>query len=157
MRARVATYLPQLILLANAGAFAVLLAELLIMGHTDGIQRIAPATAAVGMALCVVAAVLPARLRFAPAGLLVALSVTGFIGFAQHMDEREDGLSGLFQSSDDDDDDEDNSGRGNSDDRDEDRDDDDDDEDIPPLAPLGLSGTALLSAVAALAAPRRED
>ena len=156
MRARIATYLPQLILLANAGAFAVLLAELLILEHTDGIQRLAPATAAVGIALCLFAVFLPARLRLAPAVPLLALSVTGLIGFVQHLDEQEDGISGLFQANDDDDDD-DNSGRGNSDDDDRD-DDDDDDEEPPPLAPLGLSGTALLSAIAALAAPvRRED
>ncbi len=148
MRDRIATYLPQLILLANAGAFAVLLAELIILEHTDGIQRLAPATAAVGIALCVFAAVLPARLRVAPAAVLLALSVTGLIGFAQHLDEQEDGLGGIFQSDDDDDDD--NSGRGN-------RDDDDDDDEPPPLAPLGLSGTALLSAIAAMAAPRRPD
>ncbi len=145
MRDRVATYLPQLILLANAGAFAVLLAELLIMDHTDGIQRLAPLTAALGIALCTVAIFLPARARFVPAVLLVVLSGAGLIGFIRHMDEREDGFSGLFQSSDDRDD---NSGRGNSDDRDRD---DDDDEEPPPLAPLGLSGTALLSAIAAFA------
>lgn len=158
MRSRVSEYLPELILIANAGAFAVLLAELLIMEHTDGIQRVAPATAAIGMGLCVVAVVLPARLRLAPAILLAALSLTGIIGFAQHMDERDDGFAGLFQSNEDDDDRDDNSGRGNrDDDRDRDDDDDDDDEEPPPLAPLGLSGTALLSAIAAFAGPGRGE
>jgi hypothetical protein len=157
MRERIATHLPQLILLANAGAFAVLLAELLITDHTDGSQLIAPVAAAIGIALCGIAAVLPPRLRLAPAAFLVVLSISGVVGFYQHMDEWDGGLSGLFQSSDDDDDDDDdrNSGRGSGDEEDED--DDDDDAETPPLAPLGISGTALLSALAAFAVPRRED
>lgn len=157
MRQRVADFLPQIILAANAGAFAVLLAELIILEHWDGIQRLAPVTAAAGIVLCGAAIVLPARMRIVPGVLLFALSATGLVGFTQHMDERDGGFGSLFSSDDDDDDD--NSGRGNSRDRDRDDDEDDDDAEPPPLAPLGLSGTALLSAIAALsAAPaRRED
>lgn len=155
MRQRVADFLPQIILAANAGAFAVLLAELIILEHWDGIQRVAPVTAAAGIVLCCAAIVIPARMRIVPGVLLLALSAAGLVGFTQHMDERDGGFGSLFSSDDDDDD---NSGRGNSRDRDRDDADDDDDAEPPPLAPLGLSGTALLSAIAALsAAPTRRE
>lgn len=147
MRARIGDYLPQIILLANAVAFALLLAELLITEHTDGTQLVAPATAVAGILLCLVALAIPVRLRIVPAILLVALSVTGIIGFVQHMEGEEDEDSRAVQANSDDDDDE-------ADERD---DDDDDEEDPPPLAPLGLSGTALLGAIAALAAPSRRE
>lgn len=146
MRVRIADYLPQVVLLANAVAFGLLLAELLITEHTDGIQIVAPATAFVGIVLCLVALALPSRLRTIPAVLLVALSVSGIIGFVQHMEGEEDEGSGAIQSRSDEDDDE-------ADERDEDGEDDD----PPPLAPLGLSGTALLGAIAALATPSRRD
>lgn len=138
------TRLPELVLLANAGAFAVLFAELLLMEHTDGIQLVAPAATASGAALCLVAVVLPGRSKWLVAALLSGLSTTGLVGFVQHMDERGGlSLSALNEDADDDDDHS-GPGRGGGD--------DDEDELPPPLAPLSVTGTALLGALAAAAA-----
>lgn len=144
---RIAGHLPELVLLANAGAFSVLLLELLLLGHTDGIQRVAPVTAASGAFLCMFAVITPRRLRVAPAVFLLLLSGAGFVGFARHLDERDASLFSVSTVRGDDDDDGDNSGSGGDDD-------DDDDAEPPPLAPLGLTGTAGLSAIAAFAGSR---
>lgn len=145
-------------LLANAGAFAVLLAELIILEHADGIQLIAPSIAAAGMVLCLAVVLLRGRLALPIAVLFVVLSFGGVFGFFRHLDEREDGLSLLAVPVAEARDQAHPGGplainRDNDDDRD-----DDDDDDPPPLAPLGLTGTAMLSALAAIAIrPARTD
>ena len=145
MRQTLQRYLPQLVLLASAGAFAVLLAELIILEHTEGVQRIAPAAATVGIVLCVLAVLLRGRGAAVFAALFAVIALAGVIGVYRHLDEREGSLSLTLVPT-----------ALAHDDDDEERDDDDDDHEHepPPLAPLGLSGNAMLAALAALAIRR---
>jgi len=152
-------YLVELVLLANAGAFAVLLAELFILEHTDGFQLVAPVSAATGLVLSLVAIVVRGPARMAVAAAFVILAGSGLIGVTRHFSERDGGLSFALVSTaaaqpGSDDDDDDRSGRRGGDDDD---DDDDDDEDPPPLAPLALSGSAMLGALASLAGVPARD
>lgn len=145
-------YVVELVLMANAGAFAVLLAELLIIGHTDGIQLVAPVSASTGLVLSLIAIVLRGPARYATAAAFLILSGAGLIGVTRHYLEREDGLSvsalvATARAQSGSNDDNDNSGRGS----DGNDDDDDDDSEPPPLAPLALSGSAMLGALASLA------
>jgi len=141
-------YLVELVLLANTAAFGMLLAELLILEHTDGIQLVAPVSAATGLVLSLVAIAVRGPARMAVAAAFVILAGSGLIGVTQHFSERDGGISfGLVSSA------AAQSDRGN-DDRSGQRDDDDDedeDDDPPPLAPLALSGSAILCALASLA------
>lgn len=150
MRQSLQRYLPELVLLASAGAFAVLLAELIILDHFEGVQNIAPAAATAGIVLCVLAVVLRGRGAVVVAALFALIALAGVIGVYRHLDEREGSLSLSIVTTafahDGDDHDED-------DDHDHD-DDEDHDHEPPPLAPLGLSGSAMLSALAALAIRR---
>lgn len=147
---------PRLVLVGLALGFAVLLAELLITNHTDGIQLIAPVSSAVGIALSLAALMLRRR------GVLLAvlfglLTVTGLVGVFEHNEERFGGeasrpnttsvrqVSARFaaQGNDEDEANEAPSFRERG-----------EGERTPPLAPLSLSGLALLGALATLA--RRE-
>jgi len=127
------TKLPELVLLANAVAFVVVLAELLIMEHTDGLQRLAPAAAALGGAVCLLAVLVKGRPRYAFAAVLTVLALAGVWGFYLHMDAR----SGLTTSA--------LSPRG------EERSDGSAERRPAPFAPLSIAGAGLLSAIAAAA------
>lgn len=143
-------YLVELVLLANAVAFSVLLAELAILGHSDGIQRVAPVAASTGVVLSLAALFLRGPARYATAAAFVVLSAAGLIGVAQHLGE----------SGDDDDESEQAQvrSRADEDDDEEDGDEEDDDDDPPLLAPLALSGSAMLGVLASLAGvPGRDE
>lgn len=143
-------YLVELVLLANTAAFGMLLAELLILEHTDGIQLVAPVSAATGLVLSLVALAVRGPARMAVAAAFVILAGSGLIGVTQHFSERDGGISfGLVSraAAQSDRGDDDRSGQRDDDDDDN----EDEDDDPPPLAPLALSGSAILCALASLA------
>ncbi|HRX02478.1 MAG: hypothetical protein KDI07_09190 [Anaerolineae bacterium] len=73
------------------GGFAVLLAELLITNHTDGIQLVAVAASLIGMILAVIGLVASPKFRRVVAVLFLLLSVTGIIGVIEHNEGGEEG------------------------------------------------------------------
>ena len=144
-----------LMLVFTAGGFVFILAELLLERHWEGIQLVAPVSAGVGFVLALFA--LTRRGTLPVAVLFLALSATGLYGTLEHFEERtESGPSaqaasastspaaqlvsdvsapadGEFAGP---------PGGGSA----------------PPwLAPLSVSGLALLGGAGALALGRRED
>lgn len=80
-------YLTSVLLLMLAGGFLMLLAELLLTNHVDGIQIVAVIASAVGLAAVLVGWFAKGTLRVTMAVVLILLSVTGVIGTAQHLEE----------------------------------------------------------------------
>ena len=143
-----------LILVFTAGGFVFILAELLLEGHYRGVQLIAPVSAAAGFILALFA--LTRRGRLPVAVLFLTLSATGLYGTLAHFGERTGGgplaqaasgtspaaqlvsdvgapAEGEFAGP---------PGGGSA----------------PPwLAPLSVSGLALLGGAGAVALGRRED
>lgn len=139
LRARFA----DLVALTVALGFFLTLAELLLMGHTEGIQALAPVTAGLG-ALLVGLGLLSPGLRPPLALALLLLGGAGFLGVAEHLektlggealgpgalvlvDEEGTYVGGTEEG-----------GKGNG----------ENEATPPPLAPLSLSGLALLGALA---------
>lgn len=135
-------HFPALVLLANAGAFAVLLAELAILDHFDGFQLVAPVAALTGLVACLLAVVLPSRLPLLMVVPLALVALAGLVGVYRHLDERDADLPLLTAPA----------ALAHDDGDDKDEDEDDDEHEPPPLAPLGLSGSAMLGVLAATAA-----
>lgn len=107
-------HLSLILLLLLLGGFAMLLAELLVTGHVEGIQNVAVIASAVGAAAVAAGLFVKGTVRHVVALLLLVLTISGLMGVRQH-----------FEST----------GR----------------ETPPPLAPLSLSGLALMGAVVLLA------
>jgi hypothetical protein len=131
---------PDLVALFAAMGFLILLAELLLTGHTEGLQALALLAAGIG------AGVVPLGLwvrggRFWAVGLLLLVGGTGLVGLVQHMEEAlEAGVAATVQMVDEE-------GReypaypgleGEG----------EKEGSPPPLAPLALSGLGLLGALA---------
>lgn len=78
-----------LMLVFTAGGFVVVLAELLLERHYEGVQLIAPVSAGLGFALALFAL---ARRGTLPVALLfLTLSATGLFGTLEHFEERTEG------------------------------------------------------------------
>ncbi len=77
-----------LLMLLIAGAFALLLVELIVTQHTDGIQLVAVGASAIGLILAGVSLLAPPSWRRALAVLFLALSLTGVIGVVEHQEAR---------------------------------------------------------------------
>ncbi len=75
-----------LILAFTAGGFAFLLAELLLERHWEGSQLIAPVAASLGLILALVS--LAGQRSVAVIALFLLLSVSGLFGTFQHFEER---------------------------------------------------------------------
>ena len=103
-----------ILLLLLLGGFVMLLAELLLTGHVDGIQLVAVIASAVGAIGVAAGIFVKGTVRHVVAILLLVLTISGLMGARQH-----------FEAT------------GN--------------ETPPPLAPLSLSGLALMGAVVLLA------
>ena len=86
-------YLPEWTLLAVGLGFVVLLAELLMTGHTKGSQAIGVAAALLGVALAAAGLVGPGRARVWVGVLMLVLSVSGLVGMAEHAETRAEGAS----------------------------------------------------------------
>lgn len=78
-----------LLLLVTAGGFAMLLAELMLMGHTAGDQQIGAIAAAIGLLLALVGMVAKGNLRYLLVVLFLVLSVSGIYGTIEHAEGRE--------------------------------------------------------------------
>lgn len=131
----VQTRFPTLVLLGVAAGFGMLLAELLLTGHTEGTQRISVLTSVLGIGLGLMALWVSGWLR----GLVIAgfalLALVGVYGALEHREGgegREAQTQVRFIS-------EREEGKATP----------------PPLAPLSLSGLALLGGLATLA--KREE
>ena len=155
-----------LIMLLLAGGFVVLLAELLLTDHTQGIQMVAVLASVAGILLGLAALFFKGTGRLAVAALFLALSITGIVGVWEHTEARggeeeafrrpspsafqlvsnplqesnegnERGESGEGGERNEQGEFREGPGRGES------------EEAVPPLSPLGLSGLALIGAVVA--------
>jgi len=152
-------HLTTLLLVLLAGGFAVLLAELILYKHFEGLQLVGLFSTIVGLLAALWGLVAKGGTRIALAGVMVLLVVAGLIGVVQH-NESEGGdegarpaaiaaagananisltAPGVAQDSDDAPVAPGARPRGDS------------ETPPPPLAPLGLSGLALMGAVVLLA------
>ena len=75
-----------LMMLFLIGGFAMLLAELVITNHTDGIQLIAVVASLAGLVLAGVGLIASPKLRPIVAVLFLLLSLTGIVGVIEHQD-----------------------------------------------------------------------
>ncbi len=153
-------HLTTLLLVLLAGGFAVLLAELLLYKHFEGLQLVGLFSTIVGLLAALWGLVAKGGTRIALAGVMVLLAVAGVIGVLQHNGGGSDdeaarpaaisaagananislGAPGVTQDSDEAPVPQDESARPEG-----------DAGTPPPLAPLGLSGLALMGAVVLLA------
>ncbi|WP_243028729.1 hypothetical protein [Thermus albus] len=146
MREVLRKHFPDLVSLASLLGFLTILAELLLTGHTEGIQLIASLSALVGAGLLGLGLLLN-RGRSLVILALFLLSATGLLGLVQHLEEGLDKAStpilqgplwadregGYFYEEE---------GKKEA--------------APPPLAPLSLSGLALLGALALYVGERDE-
>ncbi|MEZ4767449.1 MAG: hypothetical protein R2844_03380 [Caldilineales bacterium] len=75
-----------LMMLFLIGGFAMLLVELVITNHTDGIQLVAVAASLAGLILAGVGLIASPKLRPIVAVLFLVLSLTGVIGVIEHQE-----------------------------------------------------------------------
>ncbi|MFN4073304.1 MAG: hypothetical protein ACK4G4_07820 [Thermus sp.] len=83
---------PELVALFAALGFLTLLAELLLTGHTEGIQALAPLAAAVGAGVVLLGLWVRGG-RFWAVGLLLLVGGTGLVGLVQHAEEALEALA----------------------------------------------------------------
>jgi len=124
---------PEVVLLWTAASFLVLFLELVITRHTEELQMVGTVAALIG-AIATLLALGPPLLRRLAVVVLALVALTGLVGTAAHWKEGSES-SGDHAYEYDDDRDEYEDGEAKP----------------PPLAPLGLSGTALLGILAAFA------
>ncbi len=139
---------PEMVGVMVVGGFALTLGELLLMGHTEKIQTLAVVMTAVGMLATLVGLVAP-RFRKLLAGLLIVVAAGGLFGTYEHFEEAaehrekaarqelERASQGLAVEA----------HAGEKRERKE-------KQGIPPLAPLSLSGLALLGSLGLVASKR---
>lgn len=118
IQAFVARRLNTILLLLLAGGFAILIAELLLTGHVEGIQLVAPISSALGLAAVVLGLFARGGLRMAVVIVLLLVSLGGVVGTLRHWVEAGEpaGQPG-------------------------------DEAEPPPLAPLSIAGLGLMSLV----------
>ncbi len=80
--------LAALLLWLLAGGYIMLLAELVITSHLDGVQLVAVGASAIGLVLTLTALAVGRNGRYIIAVLLLILSVTGLLGTYQHYEAR---------------------------------------------------------------------
>ena len=142
---------PEVVLAGAVGGFLMILAELIITDHLDGIQLVAVLASVIGLVVSAAGFLLRGAASRAGAILLVLLSISGLVGAFEHYEEGQEEATatqhGLavgqeYRYIDSDKEDEESvSGEEGE-----------EGEAVPPpLAPLSLSGPALLGAMAMLA------
>ncbi|GLV48885.1 hypothetical protein TJA_19880 [Thermus sp. LT1-2-5] len=127
---------PDLVALLVAMGFFLTLLELLLLGHTEGIQLLAPMVAGLGVLLAALGLLSPS-LRMGAAVALLLLGGAGLLGLVEHMEEGLPGEAlrpGTLVLVDEEGE---YGGEGEQ-----------TEASPPPLAPLSLSGLALLGALA---------
>jgi hypothetical protein len=140
----------KIMILLLAGGFAMLLAELLMLDHTDGIQLVAVVASVTGLIVTIAALFVRGRAATIVVAVLLALSATGLFGAYEHLENREAesaGIQGQAQP-------------GNQLIADYQENESEADEGQasppPPLAPLSLAGLSLVAAITVFGAPRKE-
>ncbi len=84
----VRSHLTNLILISLAGGFLLLLAELLLAGHTEGVQLVGLGASVLGIVLALVGIAAKGRARNALAALFLVLAISGLVGAFEHNEER---------------------------------------------------------------------
>jgi len=138
-------------MLLLAGGFAMLLVELFMLDHTDGIQLVAVAASLSGLVLTLAALFVRGRAATTVAALLLVLSATGLFGAYEHLVNREGESANAqrlvqpgnqpiayYQ-------DEETPAEGEA------------AGPPPPLAPLSLAGLGVVAAATMLGAPRKDQ
>lgn len=142
-----------LLLLLLLGGFGMLLGELLITNHVDGIQRVAVIASVVGALALLAGFFVRGMMRHLVVLLLLVLTLSGLLGAWEHLEEgsREASVPKTLASAD-------SAGhqaiadRASTTERTPQQDEREGGEGSPPpLAPLSLSGLALMGAVVLLA------
>lgn len=87
-------HLVTILLVFIAGAFFTTFAELLLTGHTDGIQLVGVAASALGIILAAVGIFAVGKLRITTVVLFLILAFSGVLGTAQHLLARGEGGQG---------------------------------------------------------------
>lgn len=158
-------YATLMLLLLGVG-FAMLLAELWLTGHTEGIQLVAVGASVAGLLLVGMALLVNAKLRTLVALLFLVLSVSGLVGAYEHYEEgHEDeaemrprvanvNIAYRNQEGAEDDEHEANEHEETASEADE-HEEDGEEETPPPLAPLSLAGLSVMGMVATLS--KREE
>lgn len=142
MREFLSKRFPELVNLFTLLGFLTLLAELLLTGHTEGVQVVAPLAAGVGAAASGLGLLAPA-LRPWGVGLLLLVGASGLLGLANHLGETLEGAQILtLQTVDEEGTEYPTYPQGENGLAEE------GEETPPPLAPLSLSGLGLLGALA---------
>jgi hypothetical protein len=177
-RSRIGIFIQQhfytLLMLMLAGGFALLVAELLLTEHTDGIQLVAVAASVAGLLLTVAALVVRGRGAMVVAVLLLLLSATGVLGAYEHLESAQEESARhqpsevttqqvAFRADDDGDDDgDDDAQQENSEGNEADKEGAEGGEEEgeaapPPLAPLSLVGLSLIGAMAVVGLSSKES
>ena len=151
---------PELVLVGAAGGFLMILAELIITDHLEGTQLVAVVASVIGLVVSAVGFLLRGAASRAGAILLVLLSISGLVGAFEHYEEGQEEATatqhGLPVGQDyryiDSDEEDEESVSGEAGEAGEEGEEGEEGEAVPPpLAPLSLSGLALLGAMAMLA------
>ena len=138
-------FLPDLILVGVAGGFALLLAEMLLTEHTEGLQGVAVWAAVAGIVLSVIGLVIRSRRAALLVSLaLVLLSLTGPVGIYLHAGGEAEARETQVLAKDRDPRDE----GGEEGEEGEEGEGGEEGKGPPPLSPLSLSGLALMGALA---------
>lgn len=143
-------HFPQLVLGLVAGGFALTLVELLWMHHTEDTQLVAVGATLAGALLSLVAVWARGGFKLLLAGSLGLVAVTGLVGTVMHFEEAMEHASGpgravawvqsqTFAWADEDEQEGEAKGE--------------EEEGLPPLAPLSVTGLAMLGALAAVVRP----
>ncbi|MNK89777.1 hypothetical protein D3C87_1097970 [compost metagenome] len=81
---------PELVGLMVAGGFALTLGELFLMGHTEKTQLIGIGMSGVGLLLAVAGAVTAPRFRKVLVGLWIGVAASGLFGAYEHVEEAQE-------------------------------------------------------------------
>jgi len=81
---------PELVGLMVAGGFALTLGELFLMGHTEKTQLIGVGMSGVGLLLALAGAVAAPRFRKVLVGLWIVVAASGLFGVYEHLEEAQE-------------------------------------------------------------------
>jgi hypothetical protein len=138
---------PELVAVMVAGGFALTLGELLLMNHTEKIQKLALLMTSAGM-LAVALGLIAPKFRKLLVGVLIVVAASGLFGVYEHLEEaaehrekaaREASAPGVLQAGGGDAGEHEKKGEKHG---------------PPPLAPLSVSGLALMGSLGLLALKR---
>lgn len=131
---------PELVGLMVAGGFALTLGELFLMGHTEKSQLIGVGMSGAGLLAALLGAVVAPRFRKALLGLWIVVAAGGLFGVYEHLEEAQEhrekaAIEAQAKMA---------AGEAAEESKDEEH-------GPPPMAPLSVSGLAMLGGLALLA------